>query len=163
MEACMVAGMDDYLVKPFSIEEMLVKVSLIPESENAPPVDEAFHSKNTVADADPVVDVASFVVELGEETAFKLLRLFVKSGKSHLEDIKVGIATEDMARIKLAAHKLKGTAGQYRAPGIVAPADRLSTIENRADIENVAKDFDLLKIEFAKATDVISNTIGKKA
>ena len=162
LEACIMAGMDDFLIKPFSVEDMLRKFTLIPESASSSAVDEEFYSQGDNMETDAAIDVASLSLDLGEESAFKLLGLFVETGKKNIDEIKKGIEIGDLAMIKLAAHKLKGTASQYRAPGIVSSADKLLSIDNGVDLKVAVKDFNLLKAEFKKATDIISGVIEEK-
>lgn len=155
LEACGKAGMDDYLTKPFRVEDMVVKLSNLPGEDKSTSSGEDFHSKGALASTDPVLDVASLVVELGEESAYRLMRLFAISGGRHIDEIRSGIRNEDMTRIKQAAHKLKGTAGQYRASGLIAPASELAYFESQSDYKKAADIFSILEIEFRKVVRVI--------
>lgn len=158
LEACRNAGMDDYLSKPLNVDEMFAKLEiLLKQNETSglamPDEKEGGQESEDV----PVIDIDALVAELGEKNTYNLIALFMKTGASYMEIIRMAIEAGDLNQIKTVAHKLKGAAAQYRAPTIVPPAAFLSNLDNDETLETIWGKFSELEREFTKVVEVITD------
>jgi len=120
-ERCIEAGMDAYLAKPFRSSELADAIrSVIPGAAVSPaPV----QAPRTVRSADILQ-----AVEGDLDLLRALAAIFRSSVPATLERIRVAVAERDAPGLVLAAHKLKGSAGVFRAGGLVDAARHLEEL-----------------------------------
>lgn len=124
-ERCMAAGMDGYLSKPLDPHMLYAIV----EEDDAP----------TAAAA---VDSATLLNRLdgNEALVSDVIGLFVEDCPARLTAIKAAVDARDAEAIRMAAHDLKGAAGNLSAPALFRAAYVLEQIgmESRLDAAEAA-------------------------
>ncbi|QID17905.1 transporter substrate-binding domain-containing protein [Nitrogeniibacter mangrovi] len=123
-EACLAAGMNDHLGKPIDPEQLLARIRKwvhtgAPAEENPVPPD------NVSTEA--LLDAAGGLRRcLGREALYhKTLGRFVEHFAGSARQAAKAIDDDDVKALRLAAHSLKGAAGQVGADRLRHQADRL--------------------------------------
>jgi len=153
-EQCLDAGMDDYLSKPFTREqlfEMLLKH--LPEScqrgclptndaeaEKGVDMTNAMQSSNkqpcqTMAKETVIDDSVVQLLPGGPDMAKKVFRMFLKSLDGLMQDMEAGVRQSDTDQIMRAAHTLKSSSAML---GALALAQQCQNIEKVARAEGLS-------------------------
>ncbi len=113
--ACLAAGMDEHLGKPFDLEQLVATIRRL-----------------CAADPPPVLDSAGALARLGQDTAFyaQLLRQFAAQAEPLLQRL-----TEQHDRA--AAHQLKGIASALGAQRLAAACALAETDAGRIDAQGL--------------------------
>ena len=158
-EACLEAGMNDFLAKPIDPQHLLATVDLY-----VAPVDSGDHALPPDAPrrVTPAPDVSRLVVQreiavdrIGDEALWRdLLGMFVTSARERMDEITTALADQDLARVLLHAHAVKGSAAMVGAEELRAAAELLEkaapnnasgrAIELRVQLARVQEYFDTL-------------------
>ncbi|MFN8133527.1 MAG: PAS domain S-box protein [Solirubrobacteraceae bacterium] len=136
-EACLAAGMDDYVAKPVRMPDLIAALERAPSRPAgtaprapAPTAPAAAPAADGTAGADAVEALlAALREELGADADAllpELEGLFTAEGPGLVADMRAGIASGDAAAVAGAAHTLKGSAASLGASRL---ADRCRTLE----------------------------------
>ena len=114
-EKCIEAGMDDYISKPFLIEEIAEKIRKWSEGKNIP-TDKPSPEKQMNTATKQIIN-ATALNRLKEMTGDvditflrKVLSMFIEQGEQQMEEIKAALAANQIQELGSQAHKLKGSA-----------------------------------------------------
>jgi len=142
-ERCLEAGMDDFVPKPFAIDELLYVIN---KHVKVNPKEEHLSSPSNDATSNPAVVETKYVnPKFGNEPLYNLesvlemddndfteeiLYILLESVPKALQQLKTGITTDiDLDVVSKVAHKLKGGVGILQMNEM---ARQLSIIENNA-------------------------------
>ncbi|MGE5471042.1 MAG: response regulator, partial [Bacteroidota bacterium] len=118
-EACLAAGMDDYLAKPVKARELLEKLQL--HSGQRPAEDRATSA----------FDYAAALRQADRETVDIIAGIFLDTWERNLQRLRDGTAVADAALVERTAHSLRGVLATFNAD----PAARVA-----GDIEAHARE-----------------------
>jgi PAS domain S-box-containing protein len=124
-ERCLAAGMDHYISKPIRAQELFDSVEGI-----APPVREPAHQiVEEVYDA-AVIDEAAALSRVGNDRSLlqELAQLFLLECPRNLGDLQTAVRERNAAKLKAAAHALKGSVDTFGAKSAFAAALRLEIL-----------------------------------
>jgi signal transduction histidine kinase/CheY-like chemotaxis protein len=135
-ERCLAAGMDGYLTKPVHSSSLhraieLVTASAKPFGEDTAGSDAAggaatSDAKGARREPAPhgMLDRAALLARVGgrEDRMRKIVQVFLDESSALLAEMQASIALGDGARLKLAAHSLKGALGIFGVPAVVEAA-----------------------------------------
>ncbi len=137
------AGMDDFISKPFQPERLLELV-------------EELGMRHLAAGAeDPARELAFDGEELlglvggDREMAASLIDLYLEELPGLLERMARGLADKDSEGLALAAHALKGSSANLRAPGLALAARRLESLAKAGDFDQARAALEELRREAA--------------
>jgi CheY-like chemotaxis protein len=122
-EQCLAAGMDGYIAKPLNPEEFFaVLEGLVPAS--GPP-----------SSPRPGFDGAKLLSRVNgdSELLAELVGLFLGECPSLMEQVRAAVAARDSARLRAAAHALKGSVSNFDATAAYDAAARLEQIGRAQD------------------------------
>lgn len=124
-EACVAAGMDDFVAKPIRVHELmrLLERSAV-QRPNEPTSEDAWQAgteAQLITADEVVIDEGTFaalhsVCALeGDDTLPMLVREFIADSQKMLQSLEVAHAAGDMVTMERLAHTLKGTSGAFGA------------------------------------------------
>ncbi len=97
----------------------------------------------------------------GDEALLReLIGLFLESCPGLLNDIREAIASRNAARVKRAAHTLKGSVGYFSAPAAVVAAQRLERMGRDNDLTGVEEASRQLETEIEALRPVLLTFMG---
>lgn len=137
---CLDAGMDDYLVKPVELSQMLQKLQRwrpIP-----PEVPKPLASRRSQADADPAgipLDPALIAANWGsgEEILKDVLAIFGRTTNEDAVNLRQAVASGDMAQVTHFAHRMLGAARMVGALDFAAACEPIDHASRRGDWKTV--------------------------
>jgi signal transduction histidine kinase/CheY-like chemotaxis protein len=166
LELCLEAGMDDYLPKPIQtvrLTELLLRYASRTEraashnqaddagmpgrTEPLPGADLCAKHSSEDADLGDVLDRQALEAHLDNdaELLHELVCLFEIECPKLLADIRAGVEAGDTARVNLAAHSLKGMAGNLGGCAASAAASRLELLSRAGELKNCAESLTVLE------------------
>jgi signal transduction histidine kinase/CheY-like chemotaxis protein/HPt (histidine-containing phosphotransfer) domain-containing protein len=116
-EQCLGAGMDDYLTKPFAIEQLRAVLERWLTGRDGDGCKTVQFGSDRVGSEEAVFDRESLLERLGGEEAplRRLVVKFVDTTSVRLEDLRESIARGNREGIRLHSHSIKGAAGSIGA------------------------------------------------
>jgi two-component system, sensor histidine kinase and response regulator len=136
-ERCLEAGMDDYLPKPFTAEQLLSALEKWTRGHaEAAPEEVGEPAEVTAAGDAAPLDMAVLTEAVGDDEAFALSLLgdMVESGQALVEQAAAASEAGDLEGLSRAAHSLKGSAGAVGAEGLREAAASLEQLARAADV-----------------------------
>ena len=143
-EKCLDAGMNDYLTKPFTIEQLMDKILKHVDVQDEPGTESTL-SETLVFDFQKLMrlfDDRSFIVEMVEEFASML--------PAYRTDLQSCFEQQDAERAYQIAHKLKGAAGTLSANRIHRVADQLQLSVRDGQLEQIQNQLAEIELEFER-------------
>ena len=160
-ERCLEAGMDGYVSKPIQAQELFLEVDHIVQAHHkskahlhAAPDDEQDPVKSafTFTQAGPPVDrVAALAhVEGDLELLQEIAAVFLIDSAELLSEIRQSVASHDPRALERAAHKLKGSVGNFCAQATFEAALRLEMMGHDGDLTSAAEALRVLEEEIER-------------
>ena len=130
-EKCLIAGMDDYLAKPFRAESLCrlitswVKTAATVTADAAEP---AIAAESVINEA-ALEAIRTLDPNGGNELLHRIITLYLSNAGTLLQSLEQAWTTGDLDAIRLASHTLKSSSNQVGAHGL---ADQCREVENEA-------------------------------
>jgi HPt (histidine-containing phosphotransfer) domain-containing protein len=118
-EACLAAGMDEYLSKPVRADELIEIVARLTGATARPPQPAAAAAPQAPLAAEPALDAADALARVAGDRQLlgELVDLFQEESPRVLEDMRHAIQVSDPKALERAAHKLRGSVASFSALG----------------------------------------------
>jgi two-component system, sensor histidine kinase and response regulator len=161
-EKCLASGMNDYLAKPVSTEQLGAMIKLWTSKDSLATVD-AVESVLKEDDAF-VLDrerVSSFMTISRTQDGFLegLVKTFKQDVPSKLDALRAAAATGDSNDLALAAHALKSSCGSVGARRMFAVAATLEQKVRAGRLEGVSASIEQLAAEFPRVLEAYTGII----
>jgi two-component system, sensor histidine kinase and response regulator len=152
-EKCLAAGMNDYLAKPVSLEQLGAVLRLWASKSSPLPIPAAADTRVMEGDDLHVLDrerVSSFLAISRTQEGFLdgLVRTFRQDVPSRLDALRSAASAGDANDLALAAHALKSSSGSVGAKRMYAVAASLEIEARNGHIEGAAAAIEQLAAEF---------------
>jgi PAS domain S-box-containing protein len=159
-EKCLSAGMNDYLSKPFEIEELqrLLSKWLSPEEEIRQEPSTA-DNRTTVFDSDRLLKQSQNDLDLAHEVAL----MFLDAKEEYKGEIWRAVYSADVHELLHKAHKLRGATATLALPQLSKTAGKIEAIAAIGDIGNAAELLPLLEQDFDQAAAALRIFLGTPA
>jgi len=149
-ELCLQAGMDDFLSKPFHVQDLAQVVARIPTREGA-----------TVA-ARPAIDMtqletmANAKASNGENLLARMIKLFTESGPGMLQQMETALREDDFETAIRCAHKLAGGCGYFGADELYRLCTEVERVGRAGDYTALRTLAPLIYQEYARVEVALS-------
>jgi len=155
-EACLAAGMDDYLPKPFDREQLrAVLARWLPEggSQGRPgapaPVDEAV-----------LAAIRALNPARGEAIVARVVSAYLASVPDQLEDLRASLEAGDAEGLRFVAHALKSSSGNVGARGVQEQAASLEQDARAGDLGRAKQRVERLEEEWLRVRGLLQGLAG---
>lgn len=147
------AGMDGYIAKPIRLQEFVNVIE-----QTVPRPQEAAKELPAKPAGLEVIDWkrALAAVEGDSDLLFDLLRIFANEAPVTIGKLRAAVESNDTAAIQLAAHTLKGSAGNFGAAGAVEAARHLETTAQKGDLQHIPETFRNLEEKIQRVLEAIA-------
>ena len=142
-ENCLKAGIDDYLSKPFTVQQLSDLLSKWMTLDNSTQAHETPDSTSNSLPA-PVLDEKDLdtlrTLDQGSQTNVfeKIIGLFIETSAQLMQDLRDGVAGNDALVIENAAHTLKSSSANMGAMELTALCKDLEHMGREKNMPNVA-------------------------
>jgi PAS domain S-box-containing protein len=148
-ERCLAAGMDGYTSKPIRIGDLEPAIAQLvnPSKPAEGPLPEATRE-------DGVIDRVALLagVDGNRRLLRELVRLFLADCPQRLAEIKEAVRRGDSEALRIEAHTLKGSVGNFAAKHAFAAAQRLEIMGRDGDLAEAGDARMALELELARLT-----------
>lgn len=146
-ERCVSAGINDFLLKPYTLDELLIKVLKNRKEKSLTPESKDLLKKETISkDTANSFDLQHILGEcFGEiDMLRELVRLFKQNVYEFIGATKIGLGTSDFKEISLCAHKLKASLSMFKAlqlRDIIVAMEESCKAKNGEETSRLFQDF----------------------
>jgi len=145
-ELCLSSGMDDYLSKPVSQQNLRETIDrwLVTERRNDKHGENQTHTEEGISAMNFDLDEKALdaIRQLGgpgkPDILAKLVDMYLDKSPSLIDDIKGGIAANDAAQVKMAAHTLKSSSAYLGATQLAELCNNLEAKAANDDLSDVS-------------------------
>ena len=151
-DKCLAAGMDDYLAKPFEIEQFLEKI----QTHAANPSESELIICGELQSKIPIFDVDKLIEQLdSREFVMEIANKFADAFPKHQTDLQTCFEQSDLDETLLIAHRLKGSAAMVKAERISALAEEIESTARDGKLEQLGIQIAEMLEEFENFTNVV--------
>jgi CheY-like chemotaxis protein len=149
-ERCLAAGMNGYIAKPVQAEVLFREISAaLSGSQPSSPAPQ------------PPVDEGALLARVGGDKRLltQLVKLFLTDCPRMMSKIDKAVNRGDAEGLRLAAHSLKGSVGNFAAPAAYEAARRLEEMAREGDLSHVQEAWLSLESEIIRLEPALASTL----
>jgi HPt (histidine-containing phosphotransfer) domain-containing protein len=136
-EACLEAGMDDFVTKPVNFAELLRSIDRLAGGASVTAARTAGARNGEAENGDDIFGEAHLldIVQGDRQLAIELANIFLGELEPRMDEIAESIRSGDARRLESAAHALKGSALSVSAKGVADSALSLELLGRSGKVE----------------------------
>jgi HPt (histidine-containing phosphotransfer) domain-containing protein len=149
--ACLDAGMDDYIAKPFDHRRLAELLNAVPSAPSP--------SRSVQTETARGIDAAALEdlsVRVGTEALVAIIDLFTRDANELLGALRKDFAREDAARVLRTAHTLKSTAATLGAASLASAAEELEILMRHGDVTSAGAVIDGVESRLRRVLDELA-------
>jgi len=163
-EACLAAGMDDYISKPVSLDDLARTVSRWMASPRlaAPRPAQAETPSTMESPLDPQVigEIRSLQKDGAEPDFFaQIVRAFLRESTRSIEDLRSAVQRGDASAVQRIAHGLKGSSANLGARRLSGLALELETMGRKGHLDGAPARLAALEAEYSRVSAALQTEI----
>jgi CheY-like chemotaxis protein len=169
-DKCLAAGMDDYLAKPFTSDQLRGVLSpFVSETDaaatvaataeragSAPPQHGPSHGGAAVLNEGAIAQIRALQLPGGPDLLGQVIALYLESSQGLLEQVRAGLAKADARAVAEAAHALKSSSANVGATSLAEIAKQLEMSGREADLRRAQLLADQLVLEHRRVVAALS-------
>lgn len=163
-EACLAAGMNEYLSKPFTSEQLHSVLGLFLPSSPWSPMEAQFDAEdaaNEAAHSAPIdrsaLDVLAGLQKAGAPSILEqVIDIYQKNSQELTEKLRDGVATDDSEKVREAAHALKSSSNNVGANRLAELCRQLESMARENSLELAASALAQLLAEHTRVTSALA-------
>ncbi len=148
-DACLEAGMDDYLSKPIKAQDLLAKLMTLGVQQTDPrtPIEQVNFDYSKALD------------KADREMVEIIAKIFLETWPKDIQRLRDSIAKDDATSFERTAHSLKGTLGIFLADPAIRVASDLESMAIQAVLEELSPRVDSLERELLILSPLLQRII----
>jgi len=167
-QACLDAGMDDYLAKPIRIEELVAALNKSQQfpghgsvsTQDSLPPDMPVKKSNHQEVVSPTLDPTALdqLLELvcgDKDNYFKLIDSFLRETPKLLEGVRRAVKDKDHEHLRRMSHTLKSTSRDFGAIQLSNLGEKLEAISRTDSMEGAPELIEQAEIEYASVDNAL--------
>ena len=170
-EQCLAAGMDDYLSKPFNLNQISAMLNqwlasslvITVQNESEQAVEGASAENADSGKTAQVIELDLLKERLGGNESYieQLLKICITSTTDHLEKLDRAVELQNAEDIRLQAHTIKGAAANISAEGLRVVAESMEAAAKAGDLTQIPQLLNSMKKEYLKFKSAAESIIEK--
>ncbi len=158
-QRCIDAGMDDYISKPFSKQDLREAIRKVIESTSQDPQQTDKDASSTGLGYGDILDIDGPMKKLDGDMELygELVDVFADIFPGHLSSLQGAIRTGDASLARLSAHTIRGGASNIGAVGIYNITTEMENAAETGDLEKVSELVVELQRQFRLLKEKISH------
>jgi two-component system, sensor histidine kinase and response regulator len=152
-DACLAAGMDEYLTKPLRREELSAALARVTADQDDDKTDIRTELATTLIAPERSIarlDKARELLDGDENALNSVMDVFLRDADQYVNEVETALAERDWERLRRAAHTVKGAVMIFDALSATDAAISIEIDARRADPEAAKRDVEELKGEIER-------------
>ena len=172
-EACLAAGMDDYLSKPFTQQQLGAVIgrwigmpiaATVHHDDEAPSLPAATREviQRAIINRQALENIRALSTDRGEALVQKVIAAYVADTPGHLKSLKSAIAGLDTGNVRKVAHSLKSSSANVGADTLAQMCKEMETLGRTDTTEGAAVILTDMEQEFQAVRHSLSTILEKE-
>jgi HPt (histidine-containing phosphotransfer) domain-containing protein len=159
-DACLAAGMDDYLVKPLEPTKLIAMLHRFVARQSASGPAAQPTSVDRGFDPAPI-DMRSLLTRCmdDEQLRSRLLEKFVTQSQELLNAIGTALAEGNLEQLRIAAHAMKGSAASMSATTVSQVAAGIETLASAGAVADANRRLEELTVEVQRCIEFVRGRV----
>lgn len=164
-ERCLAAGMDDYISKPFTLEQLAKMLELWSPSGSTPAIpDSGMGTDEATASAiqaDAIATIRGMQRDGQPDLLTKLVNLYLDSSAEDVRQLRQALSEQDSSQIKNAAHSLKSSSVNLGARNLAALCETLEKMARAGELNGANDHVTNISSEHVRVVDALRQEVDR--
>ena len=175
-DKCLAAGMDDYLTKPFTLEQLAttlkrwLKPSVVVTAERTNSLNQTASVGGATGrreaaklDAEALNNIRALQQQGSPDILAKIVHMFISNSPKHLEKMEEAATTGNADLLRSSAHSLKSSSANLGATEMSTLCGELEQMGRDNELENALSKVGVLEFEFEAVCEELTAMLASEA